>query len=332
MVRRRFAVGIGLALIIVIVLVVSGCLKSEAHEELKDYNRNVGLLAQESNEQVSGPLFTTLAAAAGKSALTVQVQVDQLHIQAQNIAAHAKGLSVPGAMTEAQRDLLLALDLRVEGLAKVASLLPTALAGQGKAGSQAATEIAGAMELFLSSDVIYSQRVAPLIQQTLAANGIQGLATAASRFLPNLGWLDPSTVTARVTGQASSTGQAQAVTGNHGSALKGVSVGSRELEVEPGLNHISGGTNPTFVVNVENSGEFPETNVKVDVTVSETGGKSQKASYVIEKTEPEKIVKVDVPVAGVPLGVAAKVNVTIDGVPGENDLENNKGTFLAIFS
>jgi hypothetical protein len=174
--------------------------------------------------------------------------------------------------------------------------------------------------------------VAPLIQQTLAANGIQGLATAASRFLPNLGWLDPSTVTARVTGQASSTGQAQAVTGNHGSALKGVSVGSRELEVEPGLNHISGGTNPTFVVNVENSGEFPETNVKVDVTVSETGGKSQKASYVIEKTEPEKIVKVDVPVAGVPLGVAAKVNVTIDGVPGENDLENNKGTFLAIFS
>jgi hypothetical protein len=332
MVRRRFALGIGLTVIIVVVLVVSGLLKSQAHDELKEYNRNVGLLAQESNEQVSAPLFTTLASAAGKSALTVQVQVDQLHIQAQNIAAHAKGLSVPGAMAEAQRDLLLALDMRSEGLAKVASLLPTALAGQGKSTTQAATELAGAMELFLSSDVIYSQRVAPLIQQALAANGIQGLSTPASRFLPNLGWLDANTLTARITGQASSTGQAQAVTGNHGSALRGVAVGQNELEVEPGLNHIGGGANPTFVVNVENSGEFPETNVKVDVTVTETGGKSQKASYVIEKTEPGKIVKVDVPVTSVPLGVAAKIQVMIEGVPGENDVENNKGTYLAIFS
>jgi hypothetical protein len=332
MVRRRFALGIGLALIIIIVLVVSGCLKSQAHEELKEYNRNVSLLIQESNEQVSAPLFTTLASAAGKSALTVQVQVDQLHIQAQNIAEHAKGLNVPGAMSEAQRDLLLALDLRSEGLAKVASLLPTALAGQGKAGTQAASEIAGAMELFLSSDVIYSQRVGPLIQQTLAANGIQGLSTTASHFLPNLGWLDAGTVAARITGQASSSGQAQALTGNHGSALKGVSVGEHELEVEPGLNHIGGGSNPTFVVDVEDSGEFPETNVKVDVSVTETGGKSQKASYVIEKTEPSKTDKVDVPVTGVPLGVAAKVQVTIEGVPGEKNVENNKGVYLAIFS
>jgi hypothetical protein len=331
MVRRRWAVGGGLVLLVAIVLGVSGCLKSQAHEELKEYNRAVGQLAQESNEQVSTPLFTTLAGAGGKSALNVEVQVDQLHIQAQSIAAHGKSLTVPGAMAEAQRDLLLALDMRVEGLAKVASLLPTALAGQGKSGTQAGTEIAGAMELFLSSDVIYSQRVAPLIQQTLSTNGIQGVSTAASRFLPNLGWLEGSTVIARLTGQASSNGQTTAVTGNHGSALRGVSVGSNELEAEPGLNHISGGSNPTFVINAENSGEFPETNVKVDVTVT-AGGKTLKASYVIEKTEPGKVAKVDVPVTGVPLGVAAKIQVSIEGVPGENDLENNKGTFLAIFS
>ena len=90
-------------------------------------------------------------------------------------------------MTAAQRDLLLVLDLRAEGLAKVASLVRTALGGQAK---QASTPIAGDMEIFLASDVIYSQRVAPLIQQTLAANGIQGLSTASSRFLPNIGWLE----------------------------------------------------------------------------------------------------------------------------------------------
>ena len=117
MVRRRMAAGVGVVLVIVIVLAVSGCLKSQAHEELKEYNRQrqparpgigrTGLPARCS---------TTLASAAGKSALNVELQVDQLHIQAQNVAAQAKALSVPGAMAEAQRDLLLALDMRVEGL------------------------------------------------------------------------------------------------------------------------------------------------------------------------------------------------------------------------
>jgi len=328
MVRRRVAAGIGVLLLIAIVLIVNGCLKSEKQQALKNYNRDVSQLAQQSDEQVSRPLFSTLSNAAGKSALSVEEQVDQLRIQAQNLANRAKGLGVPSEMTAAQRNLLLAFDLRAEGLTKIAALVPTALGGQGK---QASTQIAGDMENFLASDVIYSQRVAPLIQQTLGSAGIQGVSTASTRFLPNLGWLEPSTALARISGQATSTAQSgQAVTGNHGSALKGVSVGSNTLEGEPTLNHISGGSNPTFTAQVENSGEFPETNVKVDVTVT-AGGKQFRASQVIEKTEPGKTVSVDIPVTGVPLGAASKIEVYVEGVPGENDLENNKGTYLAIF-
>jgi hypothetical protein len=327
MVRRRVAAGISVALLIVIVLVVNGCLKSQRQQALRDYNRNVSQIAQESDAQVSRPFFSTLTGAGGKSALDVEVQIDQLRIQAQSLATAAKGLSVPGDMAAAQRDLLLALDLRVEGLIKMAPLVRTALGGQAK---PASTPIAGDMEIFLASDVIYSQRVAPLIQQTLTANGIQGLSTASTRFLPNLGWLEPTTALARISGQASTSQSGQAVTGNHGSALKGVSVGTNTLAPESTLNHISGGSNPTFTVMVENSGEFPETNVKVDVTVT-AGGKQFKASHVIEKTEPGKTVNVDIPVNGVPLGAASKIEVSIEGVPGENDLENNKGTFLAIF-
>jgi hypothetical protein len=328
MIRRRVAAGIAVVLLIVIVLVVNGCLKSQRLQGLKDYNRSVSTIASESDEQVSHPLFSTLTNAAGKSAVSVQVQVDQLRIQAQTLANHAKSLSVPGEMAAAQRDFLLVMDLRVEGLTKVVALLPAALGGQDK---QASTLIAGDMEIFLASDAIYSQRVAPLIQQTLSANGIHGLTTASTRVLPNLGWLDPATATARLTGHATSTSQGgQTVTGNHGSALKGVSVGGHTLEPEPALNHITGGSSPTITDQVENSGESPETNVKVDVTVT-AAGKQLKDSHVIEKTEPGKTVSVDVPVTGVPLGVASKVEVNIEGVPGENDLENNKGTYLAIF-
>jgi hypothetical protein len=327
MMRRRVAAGVAVVLLIVIVLVVNGCLKSQAQQALKDYNGNVNQLARESDENVSRPLFSTLSGAGAKSALSVEVQVDQLRVLAQNLANRAKGLSVPGEMAGAQRDLTLTYDLRAEGVTKVAALVPTALGGQGK---QASTLIAGDMEIFLSSDVVYSQRVVPLVQQTLASNGIHGLSTVPSRFLPNLGWLDPATVNTRITGQSASASQSGAVTGNHGSALKGVSVGTNTLEGEPTLNHIGGGGNPTFTVGVENSGEFPETNVKVDATVT-AAGKQFKASHVIEKTEPGKTVNVDIPVTGVPLGVASKIQINIEGVPGENDLENNKGTFLAIF-
>jgi hypothetical protein len=230
-------------------------------------------------------------------------------------------------MASAQRDLLLALDLRAEAVAKVASLVRTALGGQAK---QASTPIAGDMEIFLASDVIYSQRVVPLIQQTLAANGIQGQSSTPSSFLPNIGWLEPTMVLTRLTGQAASSSSTGVAAGHHGSVLKGMSVGTKTLEAEPALNHISGGSSPTFTVQVENDGEFPETDVKVDLTVT-AEGKQLKASHVINTTEPKKTVNVEIPVPGIPLKVASKVEVQIEPVPGETNHEGTKGTFLGIF-
>lgn len=329
MVRRRIAAAVGVVLLIIIVLVVNGCLKSKQKQSLETYNRNVSRIAQESEQQVSKPFFAALADANSKSALDVEVQLNQLHIQAQDEASSASALSVPGAMSSAQRNLLSALDFRTEGVAKVASLVRTALGGQAK---QASTLIAGDMEIFLASDVIYSQRVAPLIQQTLAGNGIQGQGTAPSRFLPNLGWLEPTTVYARLTGQpASSSSSGQIAPGTHGSSLIGASVGTNTLQAEPTLNHISGGSNPTITAVVENTGSNPETDVKVDVTIT-AGGKQYKATHTINSTQPGAKSNVEIPVNGVPLGVASKIEVNVEAVPGETNTENNKASFIAIFS
>jgi hypothetical protein len=329
LIRRRIAaLVVGVVLLIVIVLLINGCVKSKRQQSLKDYNSAVSQLVQESNSQVSRPLFGALTNATSKSALDVELQIDQLSKVSQELAARARGMSVPGDMVSAQRNVLTTFSLRAEGMAKVALLIPKMLSGQS---TQISSQIAGEMEVFLASDVVYSQRAAPLIQQTLNADGIRGLTLASERFLPNLGWLDASTTLSRITGQATNSSQNQTVTGNHGSALKGVSVGTNTLTPEPTLNHISGGSSPTFAVQVENSGEFNETSVKVDITVT-AGGKQYKATHVIDKTEPGKTVNVEIPVTGVPLGAAAKIQVNVEGVPGENDLENNKNTYLAIFA
>jgi len=327
MVRRRIAAAVGVVVLIVIVLVVNGCLKRGKQQALETYNQNVNQIARTSEQQIGKSLFSALTGASTKSALDVEVQVDQLRIQAQSLAERARGLSVPGEMTSAQRMLLMALNMREEGLAKVANLVRTAL---GEQGTQATTTIAGDMEIFLASDVIFSQRVVPLIQQELAAGGVSGQGASGSRFIPNLGWLEPKTVAARITGQSSATGSSPTKPGNHGSGLVGVSVGTNKLEPSPTLNHIGGGANPTFTVMVENTGEFPETNVKVDLSVT-SEGKTLSASHPIDKTEPGKKYSVDVPVNGVTLGAASRVSVSVEGVPGENDLENNKASYLAIF-
>jgi hypothetical protein len=329
MVRRRIAAGVGVVALIVIVLVVNGCLKSGKEEALKTYNREAGQLVGESDQQVAQPLFAALASASGESPLNVELKVNQLREVAQQQAAHAKGLSVPGEMQAAQRNLTLALNLRAEGLAKIANLVRTALGGQGK---QASTLIAGAMELFLTSDVIYSQRTAPLIQEALGGAGIHGVSTGSTQFLPNLGWLEPSTVQQRLTGKSSgsSPSSGQVAPGTHGSALIGVSVGGTTLEPSPAINHLSGGANPTFTVKVEDSGSNSETDVKVEVGVT-AGGRQYKDTRTIEKTEPGVTSSVDIPVEGVPQGSAARIDVNVQPVPGETNTENNKGSYLAVF-
>lgn len=328
MVRRRVAAGVGVVLLIVIVLIVNGCLKSQKTQALKEYNHNVSRIVGESDQQVSHPLFSALSGASAKPVNDVETQVNQLHLEAEKQATQAKGLSVPGELDAAQRDLLLALDLRAEGVEKVAGQLRTALGGKAQ---QASTLIAGDMEMFLASDVIYSQRVAPLIEQTLRAGGAEGQSVASSHFLPNIGWLEPNTVLSRITGQPASSAQSGALApGTHGSSLIGVSVGANTLASEPTLNHISGGSNPTFTVMVENAGENAETNIKVDVMVTAQGSQL-KATRSINSMQAGTKANVDIPVEKVATGVASKVEVRIEPVPGETDTENNMNTYLAIF-
>jgi hypothetical protein len=326
LVRRRIAAGVGVVLLIVIVLLVNGCLKRGKQQGLESYNQNVNQIAQASETQVAKPLFGTLAGAGGKSALDVESQIDHLRLEAHELAERAKGLSVPDEMKAAQQNLLLALDLRTEGLTKVAALISEALGGHAQAAS---TKIAGAMEIFLASDVIYSQRVVPLIEQTLAAGGVSGQTTSSSRLLPNLDWLTPSTVQSNITGQAASSGGA-VTPGTHGSALKGVSVGTNALEVAPAENHVNVGTSPTFTAMVENAGSNPETNVKVEVSVS-SEGKTLKASHLIEKTEPGQTYNVNITVNGVTLGATSQVTVNVLPVPGETNHEDTKNTYQVIF-
>jgi hypothetical protein len=327
MIRRRIAAGVGVLVVIAIVLIVNAIVQGQKKSALEQFSRNVNQAGHDSEQQVAKPLFTALVGAGGKPAIDVEQQIDALQREAQQMAAHARETSVPGEATEAQRSLLLALQLRAEAVAKISAQMHDALGGQTKAAS---STIAGAMEILLSSDVLWSQRVMPLTQEALSAGGLHGLSTANSRSLPNLGWLSPETALSRITGKSASEASGQLSPGTHGDAFTSLAVGGITLRAEPAENRLTGGGNPTFTLTFQNDGENSETDTKVVVSVT-TGGKTVSGSQTVSKTEPGQTVNAEVHVSGVSTGVAAKVEAKVEKVPGETNLENNKASYLAVF-
>ena len=87
-------------------------------------------------------------------------------------------------MKGAQQALLMALEFRRDGLGGIAERIRTALGDEGDAANDAITEIAGQMQAFLASDVLYQARTAPLIKDALDDAEIGGQKIATSQFLP----------------------------------------------------------------------------------------------------------------------------------------------------
>jgi hypothetical protein len=329
LVRRAVAGGIGLIVLILIVLGIRSCVNSQHLDSLRAYNTNVASIVQASDGQVAQPFFRYISSAGGKDSLAIEVQVNQYRQTAEQQAKQAQSLNVPNEMAGAQRNLLLALDLRAEGLAKIADQIRSALGGQNA--QDAIAKIAGEMELFLSSDVIYSQRVVPLISQALADQHIGGQTIASSQFLPDLGWLSPAAVATRLTGHSARAG-GPVRPGSHGHGLLSVSVGGQTLQPSPTVNHITYALNLAFDLKVANQGSNDEFGVSTSIKVV-GGGTPISDTYTLNQTKAGTVTDALIPLTQTPpIGTALRLVADVAGVPGEKNLANNHLSFTVVFN
>jgi hypothetical protein len=334
--RTRQAIALGglVLLLVLLVVFVNGCLDSRKSNALKDYNRNVTAVINDSDSSVGQPFFQLMANGA-RQASDLQVQVNQLRQAADQDVKRAKALDVPGDMESAQRNLELVLNLRADGLQKVADQIPSAL-GRGQTRQQAVQKIAGQMEALLASDVVYSQRVAPLIKQTLDDNDISGQQIAGSRWVRDLAWLSPATIDARLGGSGAGTGTTggQPAPGLHGHGLISTAVGDTTLQPEaPGVvNRVPAAANIAFTIKFANQGDNDESDVKVSLRV-QGGGKNISQTKTVDQTKAKAETTVSIPLGqGPPLGQASTVTVSIARVPGETNVTNNRSTYTVIFT
>jgi hypothetical protein len=317
MLRRGLALGGGLVLLILVVLGVKGCLDARANRELSDYARNVTQIVQET-EQTSKSFFGKLEDPGTLSVREFIAEVNADRSAMDNYVSRVDGLSAPGDMGRAQRNLELVYELRGSAMTEIANRMSTAL---GDAGAEQATAaIAKQMQILLASDVVYENVVRPGIDSVLASNGINDSDVPKSSFVPDgTKWLEEDEVASALGGISGTTEASDG--GIHGLELSGVTINGQELaEGAPAV--VSGEEAVEVEVSVENQGESTESDIEVEVSVD--GANTLNDS--IETIGAQETGSVTIPLTPTPKG-AVTIEVKVDTVPGEQLSENNEASY-----
>ncbi|CAB4942813.1 unannotated protein [freshwater metagenome] len=337
--RQLVALGVIVVVLILLVFAINSCVKSGRTSALKDYSRDVTSVLQESSTEVAEPMFQALSS--GEDATTIQSALNRLRGLAEEQAQTAKSFSEPGDDNgkAAQRDLELAMNLRAEAIRVIAEQVPAAKADEGTADA-AVRQIAGQLGAFLASDVVVLQRTKPLIDEALADKDVSGADVSAPRTITDVTVLDPVTVAAALGGGGGGSGSSSGSSSGpvrdrssetpsdpnvtHGTNLAGVSFGDTALT--PGTP--ADVTGNAISVSVQNSGQADETNLEVGATFTPSGGRavSTKKSVASITQGDTATVELELP-SGVRAGQSGELKITVGGVPGEENLDNNEATY-----
>jgi hypothetical protein len=329
-VRRGVAIAALIVVLILIVVGVHSCQVSQANNDLRNYAVSVASLMKSSN-QTGRTLFGLLSRSQGTApSSSLQSSVDEARLTASNQLGRGRGLNAPGQLQTAQQDLVLALQLRADGIAAIAQNLPSAL--QPQTSASAVNLIAANMARFYSSDVLYKDYTLPTVVRALHNAGIEvggpsGEPIETGQFLPDVQWLTPTFVAGQLQAPATPTTSGKIAPGSHGSELSSVSVGATTLQTGS-TNSLPAQPPPTFTLSFLNSGQNKETNVGCRVTVS---GAGISGTASVPQTSPGQTYTCQVTLSASPPPGAYRVTATVVGVPGEKNTSNNTLTFPITF-
>jgi hypothetical protein len=332
------AIGVGLLLIIFLAVVVNACQDSRRKNALRNYNREAATIVSQSDTEVGAAFFEALAQGASQSPEDLQTSISSLRATADTNLKQAKRLDTPGDLTGAQQSLLIALELRRDGLQYISERIATALGNEGDVADQAIEGIAGEMQAFLASDVLVRTRVTPLVRDTLKDSDVVADPVATKGFLPGFSWLQPDYVADQLGTRISNAGNGNQNNGKlapglHGDGLVSTKVNNVTLQPgDSGSNRVPIAGDLTFVVEFANQGENTEFDVPVQVTLQGGTGKDITGKKTVDTIANGESATVNVPLSGKPTaGEVYTVNVEVKPVRGEKKTDNNKSTYNVLF-
>ena len=200
--RRLIAAAAILVVLILIIVGIHSCQVSSRNSALRDYANNVSSLIQQS-DSTGNQLFSQLSSgssgAANANSLTNQV--NQEGVAANSQLTKAQGLSVPDEMQKAHQYVVLAFQMRRDGIYDISGRIAPALGKSTPA--DALNAIAVDMASFYASDVVYKnyatkQIVSALHGASIGVGGTDGVQIENGQFLPNIQWLTPAFIAGKI--------------------------------------------------------------------------------------------------------------------------------------
>jgi hypothetical protein len=332
MVRRAIA-GVGLALIaILLILGVRGCLNARKEQAIEDYATDSAELLRASKLQ-GDQLFELLQSQGGTNeTVNITNALNGYRVESGNFVERASDLDVPDEVADAQEDLLEILELRSDGLGRVADAMTVALGDQDR--REGTQDITAAMQIFLASDTVDAVRFRPNLREALEAEGLSQPDLPTEPFVPDVEWLDATFVADQINALRTGTGaggDGDAAPGLHGNGIASVALGGIPLTPgAPASVQLSGDL--AFDIQVQNQGENTETDVTVTVTVGD-GNDAIELDEAIDTIAAGEIKPVTIPLAEQPpTGQSVPITVEVKPVPGEEKTDNNVQEFSVIFT
>ena len=266
-------------------------------------------------------------------------QIIRFKNSADKSLAQARELDVPDDMAPAQQSLLIALELRRDGLKKVAEDVKTALGDEGEAADRAINSIAGQMQAFNASDVLYKTRVIPFIARRcrtrIGGHGHPGpavavharhlLGLAASSSPPSSGSSSPAaTATATATGDSEPDDRPGPARHRPGRDV----LRPRDAPAGPRTGSPTS-AGQAFTVSFTNQGDNDEFNIKVTVKIErESGGSPITLTKTVQQVAKGEKATVTLPLnREPPLDTIVNITTTVATVPGEKTKDNNTATY-----
>jgi hypothetical protein len=323
--RRLLVFGIGLVVLVLLLLAVRGCLDARKERSYENYLRDLESLVATSS-QLSDEFFQRFRDPGGASELEFQAQLGSSRGTSEDLLNRVEGLDTPGELSEAQKDLELAFELRRDGVTSVVEQTEAALGDQSQ---EATSQIATDMRQFLASDVLYA-RAAEEMNQVLEEEGLEG-EVPGSTFLPQPIelWLDRLEIARLLAQVAGDTGAAGDAT--RGTEISSVTLRPGNVPLTPDTLNTVGPIPTDLEVGVLNGGLSDETDV---VVAFELLGSTEpiESETTIPRIDPGEEGTAVLPISGeIPADDELTLIVTVFPVAGESIIDNNEFVYQVSF-
>ena len=321
---------IAFAIVIVVLLVyaIQGCESSSKKSKYENYMSHVSGIARDS-QQVGRRLATALLTPGTKPA-ELQAKIAGLARDQEQDVEAAKAIDPPGRLRSEHERMIDALEYRYSGLVGIGAALTRAVATKSATGAGKLLE-APAQRL-LASDVVWDDSFRVPSNQVMKQQGVGDVQAPDSNFVQDPTFFtEPSlnSIVGRLKG-----GSVKPTSGGlHGTNIVSTKALPQGTELSTtNQQTVIASTSLSFEVTIKDSGNSPELNIPVTLTIQQSPSpivKHAKLDFINPGQEKTVTFK---NIGAVQFTTPTKVKVVVNPVPGEHNTSNNTSEYPVIFS